>query len=153
MFGIVGMIMYGIAYTIGWSKDEQMEQHERKSSKEKGLSFYYDKKGRQRWTTTKKKRTAQEIYQEKINDANKRDSETKKQIELLRKKHLQQIINDTRKNYELFVIHKDRISFDEYLGTSLPSKIYEEYEELNIIRKNIPEEKKKKIRENPVYYG
>ena len=153
MFGIVRMIMYGIAYTIGWSQDEQMEQYARKSSKERGLSFYYDKKGRQRWTSTGKKRTAQEIYQEKINEANKRDFETKKQMELLRKKHLQEIINDTRKNYDLYVIHKDRVSFDEYLGTSLPSKIYEDYEELNIIRNSIPEEKKKKMKENPVYYG
>ena len=146
MFGIIGTAIWGIAYVIGWSKDEQQEQHNRKHSKQLNISYYVDKNGRQRWTNTGKKRTAQEI----LNEKNER---VKLNVEERKKNKLRNIIEKSRNNYNMYVIHKDRVSFEEYLSISLPEKYYDEYEELRKIRDSVSEEKRENMRRNFIYYG
>lgn len=153
MFGLIGNIIYGVAYTIGWAKDEKNEQHARQHAKSIGLSYYIDKRGRRRWASTGRKQTPQEILNENTKSLKKRIQD-KKQFEIdKKKKDLDFIIQMAKKDYDLCIIHKDRLSFEEYLGTRLPSSFYDKHEELRIYRDIIPKEKLDKINSNHIHYG
>lgn len=145
MLGIFGAIIYGIAATIGWCQDERQEQYDRKSSKERNLPYYYDKRGRQRWTATGRKRTAQEIYKEYEDRVNENEKRRKKIQE-------QKFLNDYKRKYDLFVIHKDNLSFEEFVAVHLPSNLLE-YETFRKIKKNVSEERIREIEKNPIKYG
>ena len=143
MFGLISLLINGIAYTVGWAKDEQREQHSRQSSKERGLDWYYDKNGRQRWTSTGRKRTPQEILKE-YEDRNKRH-EIEKNIALGNT-----IIESYRKNYDLYA-KKERITFEEYVACRVhPSFL--EYDKIRKIVENVPEERVKEIKERDYLY-
>ena len=145
MFGIIGAVIYGIAYSIGWFQEEQREHNNRQGSKKYGLSYYYDKKGKQRWTPNGRKRTAQEIHQERINKEKQTDTNAKKVLE-------QKLLNKFKERYDLCVIHKENISFEEYIAAYVqPFEL--EYNEFKRIKNSVSEERIKEIRENPIKYG
>jgi len=145
MFGIIGTAIFGIAYAIGWSTDEQREQHNRKDSLDKGLDFYVDKQGKQRWTKTGKKRTAQEILREKEELRKKHEVESKKQVE-------KELLKDYRRMYDSYVIHKDKLSFEEFVVTRMAPQLLN-YEAFKRMKENVSEERIKEIQSNPIIYG
>lgn len=146
MLGIIKTVVSGIAYTIYWVKDEQQEQRARNHSVQLGLPYYIDKRGRRRWTQTGKKQNPQEILKEKNDKLYKRKNN-------LKNVQLDHIIKKAKRDYELYIIHKDRLSFEEYLATSLPNNFYDEFIELREIKNNIPKERINQIINNRIFYG
>lgn len=144
MFGVFGSIIYGIAYVIGWSQDERIEQHTRQDSRNKNIDYYYDKRGRRRWTTTGKKQTPQEILKNLETIQEKREAEKRDAME-------QYCLDSFRKKYDLYIIHKDRISFEEYVAF-LMSPNHLKYKIFREIKNNVSEERLREIRSNQAYY-
>ena len=145
MFGIIGAIIYGIAYTIGWSRDEQQEQYIRKKFKEANIPYYYDKKGRQRWTCNGKKRTPQEILKDYEDERRRNEIEANKQIE-------KKALEGFKKSYDLYVIHKENLSFEQYVYLHMsPSHL--KYETFRKIKESISNERIKEIKNNPTKYS
>lgn len=146
MLATLGSLIFGAAAIYEWGKDEQAEHRARKSAQQYNVSYYVDKMGRQRWTSNGRKRTAQEIYQEGKERLERQEAEREQAL-------LNEILERAKNDYDLFVIHKDRVSFEEYIAVKLPTRYYERFEELDKIRQSVPEEKKEKMKTNPLYYG
>lgn len=145
MFGIIGTVIYGIAYSIGWVRDEELEQENKRRSTKYNLPYYYDKKGRQRWTATGRKRTAQEIFNEMETDRNLRGKRSSKAI-------AQKLLEKTRDNYS-HNIHKDRLTFEEYVAADYYLRsVADKYEDIKQIIDSVPEERVKEIQDNITHY-
>lgn len=145
MFGIIGTIIYGIAYSIGWTRDEDLEQENKRKSAKYNLPYYYDKKGRQRWTSTGRKRTAQEIFNEMENDRITQEKRFKKIM-------AQKLLDKTRESYS-HNPKKDRLSFEEYVAADYYLRsVADEYEDIKVIIDSVPEERVKEIQSNRTRY-
>ena len=143
MFGLIGLLINGITYTVGWIRDEQQEQHSRQSSKERGLDWYYDKHGRQRWTSTGRKRTPQEILKEYEDNSRRHEIESKKAI-------ANKLLALYRKRYNLYA-RKEKITFEEYVACRIqPDDL--KYDEIRKIVENVPKKRVKEIKEKDYLY-
>ena len=108
MLGLFASIISGIVGVVGWSQDEQQEQHARKNSKEIGLSYYYDKHGKQRWTSTGRRRTPQEILQDRKDQEKERELRASHAME-------EKMLNDAKKHYEIFCFGTT-VTFEEFVA-------------------------------------
>ena len=144
MFGIFGTVIYGVAYIIGWSKDEQLERYAKQDSKNKNIEYYYDKRGNRRWTATGRKQTPQEILKCFETIREKHEIEKKDAIE-------QYCLDSFRKKYDLYIIHKERISFEEYVAFFM-SPNHLKYKAFRKIKSSVPEERLREIESNQAYY-
>ena len=143
MLGLIGLLINGIAYTVGWMSEEQREQRSRQSSKEKGLDWYYDKNNRQRWTSTGRKRTPQEILKEYEDNSRRHEIESKRAIENM-------LLDSYKKDYDLYA-KKEKITFEEYVACHLDPSFLK-YDKIRKMVESVPEERIREIKERDYLY-
>lgn len=152
MFGLLGTILYGTISLISWSQDEHLEQKARQSSQKYGLPYYVDKHGKQRWTATGRKRTPEEIWQSQV-DFNRRQAAQREKVFADKKKQDElDALKRFREKYELFVIHKDNLSFEEFVALHM-SPIHLKYDSFKKIKESVSEERLKEIKSNHIKFG
>lgn len=152
MFGLLGAALYGVVAFIGWSKDEQAEQKARQGSRKSGLPYYVDKHGRQRWTATGRRRTPEEIWQSQV-EFDRRQAEQREKVFADKKKQDElDALKRFREKYELYVIHKDNLSYEEFVALHM-SDLHLKYPEFKRIKESVPEARLKEIRSNPIKFG
>lgn len=146
MFGGLIPIITGLFCIHKWGIDERNEQQDRENSRKNDLPYYYDKYGKMRWVSNKKKMTYQEIL-----DMNMTNSQTREQEkeDFLEKSALDRM----KRNYDMFVIHKDNISFEEYVAVYSPSVFFKNYKAFARIKNSVSQERIDEIRKKPIKFG
>lgn len=139
MFGGLLVLLTGAYWTKEWCKDEQVEQQARKSSKEHNLPYYFDKYGRVRNTYTGRKMSGRELYEMKMAEDKRRAEEAHKYMQ-------EKALERMRKDYDMFVVFKDKITFEEYVALRSPAIFFEKYEKFAEIKKNVPQERIDELR-------
>ena len=141
MFGVFRVFTYGIVALFAWTQNENQENRARQSSKKIGLSYYYDKNGRQRWTSTGRKRSAQEILDEMTREqkAHERDVDKVMTNNLLEK---------IKVSYSIFKLSsrsKD-VTFEEYAAYHFKTCTWaHKYKGIRKIINSVPEARIREI--------
>lgn len=129
MFGLIGTAIYGIAYAVGWSIDEQREQKSRKLASQFKNPTYRDKWGNERYTSTGKKKKISDYQEELHNDIEKMRSELAEETQI-KETQIKNFVNKKQKEY---VQHNIKqlwdLSLEEYIIASepIPQKWKPEY--------------------------
>lgn len=152
MLEILGVLLFGASTICEWSKDEQAEHRVRQSAQRHNVSYYVDKYGRQRWTSTGRKRTAEEIWQCQVEFDRKQTEQREKVLAEKIKQDEFDTLKRFREKYELFVIHKDNLSFEEFVVLHM-SPIHLKYESFRKMKENVSEERLKEIKSNLFKFG
>lgn len=133
MLATLGAIGLGIKSIYEWCSSEQTEQDARSRAKKYGLETYTDKWGKQRYTSTGRRKTTNDYVNELQNDLEKMRNDYNTEKSILETKQLNEIKLFKQKYESKIEVYQAKydLSFEEYFYATHTIKLLYKYSQFH----------------------